>query len=92
MEDADAEFTVGIDVWVVQWAVELERGRRVWVVVWEGHDGFEVAAIVEGVGVQDHESYRPSLDGLIDKLKDVSALSVASDSRVRITSTLTHFS
>lgn len=46
MEDGDAEFAVGVDVWVEEGSVELERGWGVGVVVGEIYLGFEVAAVV----------------------------------------------
>ena len=59
MEDRDAEFAVRVDVGVVDGPVELEGGWGVGVVGGEGHFGFEVAAVVEGVGVDDYEGDIP---------------------------------
>ena len=59
MEDGDAEVAVGVDVGVVEGAGELECWWGVGVVRWEGHGGEEVAAIVEGVRVEDYEADLP---------------------------------
>ncbi len=49
--------------------VELERGRVVRVVAWEVHLGFEVAAVVKGVRVDDDESDVPVEDVIIVELQ-----------------------
>lgn len=59
MQDGDAEFAVGVDVRVVEGAGELEGGRGVGVVGGEVHGGEEVAAVVEGVRVDDYEGDGP---------------------------------
>ncbi len=59
MEDGDAEFAVFVDVGVVEGAGELEFGRGVGVVGGEFHVGEEVAAVVEGVRVDDDEGDGP---------------------------------
>lgn len=69
MEDGDADFAVGVDVGVVEGSGELEGGRRVWVVGGEGHFGFEVAAVVEGVWVDDYEGDGPGEDVVVDELE-----------------------
>ena len=48
--------------------VELERGRVVGVVWREGHLGFEVAAVIEGIGVNDNEGDIPVKDVIIVEL------------------------
>ena len=68
MQDADAEFAVGVDVGVVERARELECRWRVGVVGREGHGGFEVAAVVEGGGVEDHEGDGPVRYGVVYQL------------------------
>lgn len=55
MQNGDAEFTVRVDVGVEEGAVELERGRGVGVVVGEIHLGFEIAAVIEGIRIDDYE-------------------------------------
>lgn len=68
MEDGNAEFSVGVDVGVEEGPVELEGGRGVWVVGGEVHLGFEVAAVVERVGVYDDESDVPIEDVIVVEL------------------------
>lgn len=68
MQDGDAEAAVGVDVRVEEGAQELEGGWRVGVVAWKCHFGFEVAAVVEGVWVEDDERDVPFEDGLVDEL------------------------
>lgn len=46
--------------------------RAVWVVLREGHPGLEVAAVVEGVGVEHDQSDAPFEDVVVDKLLCVS--------------------
>lgn len=69
MEDGDAEFAVGVDVWVEEGAVELEGGRGVGVVLGEVHPGFEVATVVERVGVDDDEGDVPIEDVVLVELQ-----------------------
>lgn len=69
MEDGDAEFAVGVDVWMEEGAVELERGRGVGVVLGEVHLGFEVATVVERVGVDDDEGDVPIEDVVLVELQ-----------------------
>ncbi len=59
MEDGNAELAVLVDVWMEEGAVELEGGRGVGVVWGEVHLGFEVAAVIEGIGVDDDEGDVP---------------------------------
>ena len=94
MEDGDAEVAVGVDVGVVERAGELECGWGVGVVGGEGHGGEEVAAVVEGVGVEDYEADLPGEDVVVFELGLVSGkLGWMVDSGVGgLTSTLTHFS
>ena len=66
MQDADAEAAVGVDVRVEERAQELEGGWVVGIVAGEGHFGFEVAAVVEGVRVEYYERDVPFEDGLVD--------------------------
>ena len=68
MEDGDAEVAVGVDVGVVEGASELEGWRSVGVFGGEGHGGEEVAAIVEGVGVQNYEANVPCEDVVVFQL------------------------
>ena len=99
MQDADAEFAIGVDVGVVEGAVELEGRRGIGVVVGEGHGGLEVAAVVEGGRVDDHEGDGPVCDVLVDELGGVGKFFECFDRLgpslrdvVALTSTLTHFS
>lgn len=62
MQDGDAEFAVGVDVGVVEGVGELELGRGVGVVGGEFHGGEEVAAVIEGIGVDDYEGDVPVED------------------------------
>lgn len=50
-------------------AVELEGGRGVGVVVGEVHLGFEVAAVVERIGVDDDEGDVPVEDVVVVELE-----------------------
>ena len=50
-------------------AVELERGRSVWVILGEIHLGFEVATVVEGIRVDDDEGDVPVEDVIIVELQ-----------------------
>ncbi len=50
-------------------AIELERGRVVRVVAWEVHLGFEVAAVIKGVRVDDDESDVPVEDVVVVELQ-----------------------
>lgn len=59
MEDGDAEFSILVDVGMVEWAGELELGWGVRVVGGKFHMGEEVTAIVEGVWVDDDEGDGP---------------------------------
>ena len=68
MEDGNAEAAVGVDVWVVEGVVELEGWGLVGVVGGEGHAGFEVAAVVEGVGVDDNKGDVPEEHVFVVKL------------------------
>ena len=69
MEDGDAEVPVGVDVGVVERASELEGWWSVGVVGGKGHGGEEVAAVVEGVGVQDYEADVPGEDVVVFELR-----------------------
>ena len=42
--------------------------RRVWIVSRKGHDGLEITAVVERVGIQDNESDVPVEDIVIVEL------------------------
>lgn len=68
MQDGDAEFAVRVDVWMVERMRELEFGRGVWVVVGELHVGEEVAAVVEGVWVDDYDGDGPVHDVFVLQL------------------------
>ncbi len=68
MEDRDAEVTVRVDIGVVERASELECWWSVGVVGRKGHGGEEVAAVVEGVGVQDYEADVPGEDIVVFEL------------------------
>lgn len=68
MENGNAEFAVPIDVWMEEGPVELERGRGVGVVWRESHLGFEVAAVIERIGIDDDEGNVPVEDVIIVKL------------------------
>ena len=68
MQDGDAEFPVSVDVGVVERAGELECGGRIGVVGGKGHGGFEVAAVIEGGGVEDHEGDGPVGYAVVDEL------------------------
>lgn len=68
MQDGNAEFAVGVDVWVEEGAVELEGGRGVGVVLREVHLGFEVATVVERVWVDDDEGDVPVEDVIFVEL------------------------
>ena len=48
--------------------VELEGGRGVGVVLGEGHFGFEVAAVIERIGIDDDEGNVPVEDVIIVEL------------------------
>ena len=48
--------------------VELERGRVVGVVFGESHFGFEVATVIERVGIDDDEGNVPVEDGILVEL------------------------
>ena len=48
--------------------VELERGWCVGVVLGESHFGFEVAAVIEGIGIDDDEGNVPVEDIIIVEL------------------------
>lgn len=85
MEDRDAQFAIGIDVWVVEgleeaelcggnWSMVLrkigmeKRKHTRWgirVVRGEGHRGFEIAAVVQGIGVDDDQGNIPVKDVVI---------------------------
>ena len=54
---------------MIEGPVKLERGRVVRVVAWEVHLGFEVAAVIEGIGVDDDESDVPVEDVIIVELQ-----------------------
>ena len=69
MEDGDAKVAVGVDVGVVEGAGELEGGWGVGVVGGEGHGGEEVAAVVEGVGVEDYKTDLPGEDVVVLELE-----------------------
>ena len=69
MEDGDAEVAVGVDVGVVEGAGELEGWWGVGVFGGEGHGGEEVAAVVEGVGVEDYEADVPGEDVVVFELR-----------------------
>ena len=55
---------------MVEGPAELEGGRRVGVVLGEVHLGFEVATVVEGVGVDDDESDVPVEDVIVVELQE----------------------
>ena len=65
MEDGDAEVAVGVDVGVVEGASELEGWWSVGVFGGKGHGGEEVAAVVEGVRIQDYEANVPGEDVVV---------------------------
>lgn len=94
MQDGNAEFAVGVDVWVEEGAVELEGGRGVGVVLREVHLGFEVATVVERVWVDDDEGDVPVEDVIFVELssKLEGVYGGVDMSGQRLTSTLTHFS
>lgn len=69
MEDGDAEVAVGVDVGVVEGASELEGWWSVRVVGRKGHGGEEVAAVVEGVGIEDYEADVPGEDVVVFELR-----------------------
>ena len=69
MEDGYAESTVGVDVGMVDGTDELEGWRGVGVIGGEGHFGFEVAAVVEGVGVDDYQGDVPFEDVVVVELE-----------------------
>lgn len=48
-------------------AFEAEVWRRVGVVGGEGEAGFEVAAVVEGVRVEDYEGHAPGEDVVVEE-------------------------
>lgn len=50
-------------------SAELERGGGVRVIVGEIHLGFEVAAVIQGIGVDDDESDVPVEDVIIVELQ-----------------------
>ena len=54
---------------MVESPAELEGGRVVGVVLGEVHFGFEVAAVVEGVRVDDDESDVPVEDVIVVELQ-----------------------
>lgn len=68
MQDADAEFTVRVNIGVEQWPEEPEFGRIIRVVGRKLHLCFEVATVILGVGVQDYERDDPFVDVVVDKL------------------------
>ena len=68
MQDGNAEFAVGVDVRMEERPVELEGRRGVGVVLGEVHLGFEVSAVVQGIGVDDDESNVPVEDIIVVKL------------------------
>ena len=49
-------------------SVELERGRGVGIVLGESHFGFEVAAVIERIGVDDDEGNVPVEDVIMVEL------------------------
>ena len=49
--------------------VDLDGGRGVGVVLGEVHLGFEVATVVEGIGVDDDESNVPVEDVIVVELQ-----------------------
>ena len=69
MKDRDAEVAVGVDVGVVERACELKCWWSVGVVGGECHGGEEVAAVVEGVGIQDYEADVPGEDVVVLELR-----------------------
>ena len=54
---------------MVESPAELEGGRGVGIVVGEVHLGFEVATVVEGIGIDDDESDVPVEDVIAVKLQ-----------------------
>lgn len=54
---------------MVESLAELEGGRGVGVVLGEVHLGFEVATVVEGIGVDDDESDVPVEDVIVVELQ-----------------------
>ena len=70
MQNGDAELAVLVDVGVVEGVGELEFRGGVGVVFGEFHAGEEVAAIVEGVGVNDDEGDGPVEDVVLVELQE----------------------
>lgn len=62
MEDGDAEFSILVNVGMVERAGELELGWGVRVVGGKFHVGEEVTTVVEGVGVDDDKGDGPVED------------------------------
>lgn len=99
MQDGYAKLAVGVDVWVVEGMGKLELGRGIGVVGGKFHGGEEVAAVVEGVWVDDYEGDLPVEDVFFFELRGggFSLLVAVGIGEERWccwlpTSTLTHFS
>ena len=67
MQDTNAQPAIRIDIRVPKCSIEAEIGRRVGVVAGELHGGFEVAAVVGGVRVEDDEGDAPFEDVFVDE-------------------------
>ena len=65
MEYRDTEFAVCVNIGVVEGTGELEGWWGIGVVFREGHVGFEVAAVVEGVRVYDYKGDVPVEDVIL---------------------------
>jgi len=67
MQDTDAKTAIRIDVRMPYRTLEAEVGRRIRVVLREGHDGFEIAAVVLRVGVEHDECHGPGKDIVVNE-------------------------
>jgi hypothetical protein len=57
------------------------RNERV--VFGKGHDGFEIAPVVQRVGIQDNQGNVPAIDIIVVKLRDVRSCADIGRSRPR---------
>ena len=97
VQDADAELPILIDIWMIEGSSELEGRRGVGIIRRECHGGFEVATVVKGGRVEDHERDRPVGYGFINELffvliRSVCALPGRVGNEEGLTSIFTHFS